>query len=44
MAIAPGTYALGPENGELLVHTARIGAAARAGHDLEIVVLSLIHI
>ena len=40
MAIAPGTYALGPENGELLVHTARIGAAARAGHDLEIVVTS----
>lgn len=38
MAIAPGTYTLGPENGELLVHTTRQGAAAKAGHDLEMVV------
>jgi polyisoprenoid-binding protein YceI len=38
MAIAPGMYKLGPENGELLVHTRRQGAAAKAGHDLEIVV------
>lgn len=38
MAIAPGTYALGPESGELLVHTRRQGAAAKAGHDLEMIV------
>ena len=38
MAIAPGTYTLGPQNGELLVHTRRQGAAARAGHDLEMIV------
>jgi hypothetical protein len=38
MAIAPGTYTLGPENGELLVHTKRQGAAAKAGHDLEMIV------
>jgi polyisoprenoid-binding protein YceI len=38
MAIAPGTYTLGPETGELLVHTRRLGAAAKAGHDLEMVV------
>jgi polyisoprenoid-binding protein YceI len=38
MAIAPGTYELGPQNAELLVNTRRSGAAARAGHDLEIVV------
>jgi polyisoprenoid-binding protein YceI len=40
MAIAPGTYELGPQNGELVVNTRRIGAASRAGHDLEIVVTS----
>ncbi|HTX30770.1 MAG TPA: YceI family protein [Solirubrobacteraceae bacterium] len=38
MAIAPGTYTLGPDTGELLVHTRRQGAAAKAGHDLEMVV------
>ncbi len=38
MAIAPGTYTLGPQHGELLVHTRRQGAAARAGHDLEVIV------
>ena len=38
MAIAPGTYTLGPETGELLVHTRRQGAAAKAGHDLEMIV------
>jgi polyisoprenoid-binding protein YceI len=38
MAFAPGTYTLGPENGELLVHTRRQGAAAKAGHDLVMVV------
>jgi polyisoprenoid-binding protein YceI len=38
MAIEPGTYRLGPDNGELLVHTRRQGAAAKAGHDLEMVV------
>jgi polyisoprenoid-binding protein YceI len=36
MSIAPGTYTLGPENGELLVHTGRRGGAAMAGHDLVI--------
>jgi polyisoprenoid-binding protein YceI len=40
MAIAPGTYELGPQNGELVVNTRRIGAASKAGHDLEIVVTS----
>lgn len=38
MAIPPGTYTLGPEKGELRVHTRRQGAAAKAGHDLEMVV------
>ena len=38
MAIAMGTYSLGPETGELLVHTRRRGAASKAGHDLEMVV------
>jgi len=36
----PGTYALGPENGKLLVRTGKRGAAARAGHDLVIDVTS----
>jgi polyisoprenoid-binding protein YceI len=36
MSIAPGTYNLGPENAELLVHTGRRGGAAKAGHDLVI--------
>jgi superoxide dismutase, Fe-Mn family len=34
MPIHPGTYTLGPENGTLSVRTARMGAAAAAGHDL----------
>lgn len=38
MAIAPSTYTLGPDDGELLVHTRRQGAAAKAGHDLEMIV------
>src|SRR5437868_14976004 len=38
MAITPGTYTLGPQNGELIVHTRRQGAASKAGHDLEMVV------
>ncbi|HLY48684.1 MAG TPA: YceI family protein [Solirubrobacteraceae bacterium] len=38
MAITPGTYTLGPQTGELLVHTRRQGAASKAGHDLEMVV------
>ena len=36
MTVAPGTYTLGPENAELLVHTGRRGGAAKAGHDLTI--------
>ena len=36
MPTAPGTYTLGPENAELLVHTGRRGGAAKAGHDLTI--------
>jgi polyisoprenoid-binding protein YceI len=40
MSIAPGRYTLGPDNAELLVHTRRSGAAARAGHDLLIEVAS----
>ncbi|MBV9819346.1 MAG: YceI family protein [Solirubrobacterales bacterium] len=35
-AITPGTYALGPDNGSLTVHTRRGGAAAKAAHDLTI--------
>jgi YceI-like domain len=34
--LAAGTYRLGPEVGTLVVHTARTGAAAKAGHDLVI--------
>jgi len=40
MSITPGTHTLGPQNGELLVHTRRTGAAAKAGHDLVIEVTS----
>jgi polyisoprenoid-binding protein YceI len=40
MPLAPGTYALGPENARLLVNTSRLGTAARAGHDLTIEVTS----
>jgi polyisoprenoid-binding protein YceI len=36
MSMTPGTHKLGPQNGELLVHTRRAGAAAKAGHDLVI--------
>ncbi|MGA2012053.1 MAG: YceI family protein [Solirubrobacteraceae bacterium] len=34
MSIEPGTYALGPENGQLAIHTGKHGAAAKAGHNL----------
>ena len=34
MAVAPGTYVLGPEQGRLSVHTGKAGAAAKAGHNL----------
>jgi polyisoprenoid-binding protein YceI len=40
MAIAPGSYALGPEDGTLTVRTGKAGAAAKAGHDLVIEVTS----
>lgn len=36
MAIKPGRHEIGPEQGELLLHTSREGLAARAGHDLTI--------
>jgi polyisoprenoid-binding protein YceI len=36
MPFAPGVHQLGPHNAELLVHTRRSGAAAKAGHDLVI--------
>jgi hypothetical protein len=34
MSIEPGTYALGPDTGRLLVRTGRRGAIAKVGHDL----------
>src|SRR5438270_5078942 len=34
MAIEPGTYAVGPNDGTLTVRTGRRGAIAKAGHDL----------
>ena len=34
MAIQPGTYELGPEDGTLLVRTGKGGAASKAGHNL----------
>lgn len=34
MAIAAGSYKLGPDNGTLSVRTKKGGAAAKAGHDL----------
>jgi polyisoprenoid-binding protein YceI len=34
MALTSGTYVIGPDNGTLLVRTAREGAAAKMGHDL----------
>ena len=36
MPIAPGSYELGPDLGTLTVRTGRGGAAAKAGHDLEL--------
>jgi hypothetical protein len=36
VAIPPATHTFGPHNAELLVHTTRTGAAAKAGHDLVI--------
>jgi polyisoprenoid-binding protein YceI len=33
-SIEPGTYRFGPENAVLSVRTGRVGAAAKAGHDL----------
>jgi len=34
VALPPGTYTLGPEDGTLAVRTERTGAAAMAGHNL----------
>ena len=36
MAIPPGTYNLGPQNGTLLVKTGREGMGGKMGHDLTI--------
>jgi polyisoprenoid-binding protein YceI len=36
MAIAPGTYELGPQDGQLTIRTAKGGAASKAGHNLVI--------
>jgi polyisoprenoid-binding protein YceI len=36
MAIEPGTYELGPQDGRLLVRTGKGGAASKAGHNLMI--------
>ena len=36
MAIQPGTYELGPQDGKLLVRTGKGGAASKAGHNLVI--------
>ncbi len=36
--IEAGTYRLGPDDATLSVHTRRAGAAAKAGHDLQILV------
>lgn len=40
MSLAGGTYDLGPEHGTLTVETGRTGPAARAGHDLTLLVTS----
>ncbi len=40
MPILPGRHRLGPENATLRIETRRGGAAAKAGHDLEIEVAS----
>jgi polyisoprenoid-binding protein YceI len=34
VSLPAGTYQLGPDNGTLSVRTRRVGAAAKAGHDL----------
>ncbi len=34
MAIEPGTYELGPQDGKLVVRTGKGGAASKAGHNL----------
>src|SRR5215470_3374525 len=36
MGMAAGSYALGPDAGQLLIKTSRTGLGARAGHDLTI--------
>jgi len=36
MTLSNGTYNLGPQTGQLRLHTGRAGAAAKAGHDLVI--------
>ncbi|TDC07845.1 YceI family protein [Nonomuraea longispora] len=36
MDVSAGGYGLGPESGQLLVHTTRTGLGAKAGHDLTI--------
>ena len=36
MALPSGTHRLGPDNATLSVHTRRTGAAAKAGHNLDI--------
>jgi polyisoprenoid-binding protein YceI len=40
MPISPGTHRLDPKNAKLRIETRRSGAAAKAGHDLEIEVAS----
>jgi hypothetical protein len=40
VSLQPGTYRLGPPGSTLAVRTGRTGAAAKAGHDLLIVVTS----
>src|SRR5215468_9797481 len=36
MAVAPGHYRLGPDNGKIVLRTYREGLGTRAGHDLVI--------
>lgn len=40
MRIPPGTYELGPDDAQLMVHTRKAGAASKAGHNLLIDVRS----
>jgi polyisoprenoid-binding protein YceI len=40
VALPPGTYTLGPQNGTLAVRTGKSGAAAMAGHNLLLHVMS----